>query len=147
MLRFLSYFGNLRANEPSRYFYGDMLFAPAKNRRHSHRQWVSVPVLIRNGGSRIDGLSINISEGGIYLFAAANLSLGTQIEIEFRPPASKELVRACGTVRRRALYLYGIEFLLSDETASTHDRTTVQTENPMPSISASVKEGPSSEAY
>ena len=123
-----------------------MLFAPAKNRRQSHRQWVTVPVLIRNGGSCIDGLSINISEGGMYLFAAANLSLGTQIEIEFRPRDSEELVRACGTIRRRALYLYGIEFL-SDDAAATDDHTTVQIENPLPSISASLKEGPSSEAY
>jgi hypothetical protein len=123
-----------------------MLFPRDKDGRQSHRQWVAVPVLIRNGGSRIDGLSINISEGGIYLFAAANLSLGAQIEIEFRPPDSKQLVRACGTVRRRAVYLYGIEFL-SDHAASTHDRTTVQTQNPMPSISVTPKAGPSSQTY
>jgi hypothetical protein len=95
---------------PSRYRIGNMLFVPAKNRRRSQRHWVAVPVLIRNGGSSIDGFSINISEGGVYLFAAANLSLGTQIEIEFRPPGRKRLVRALGIVRRRALYLYGIEF-------------------------------------
>ncbi len=72
-------------------------------------------------GSCIDGVSINISEGGIYLFAAANLSLGTQIEIEFRPPDSKEPVRACGTVRRRVLYLYAIAFL-SDEAGVRPER-------------------------
>lgn len=142
----LVYFGNLRASTPSRYCIGNMLFAPAKNRRQSPRQWISVPILIRHRGSRIDGHSINISEGGMYLFAAAHLRPGTQIEIEFHPPDSKELVRATGAVRRRALYLYGIEFL-SDDAAATRGRTTVQTDNPMPSMSASVKEGPSSEAY
>jgi len=128
------YFGNLRTGVPSRYFTGDMLFARDKDRRQSHRQWVAVPVLVCHRGSHVEGVSINISEGGIYLFAAANLSPGTQIGLEFRRPDSKQLVRACGTVRRRALYLYGIEFL-NDDGASTHDRTSVQTENPVSPIS------------
>ena len=132
--RVLSYFGNLRANAPSRYCIGDMLFRPARNRRQSKRKWVTVPVLIRHRGSRIDGHSINISEGGMYLFAAAHLVPGTQIEIEFRLPHAKKLVRATGTVRRRALYLYGIEFL-SDDAAATRGRTTAQAENPIASVS------------
>jgi hypothetical protein len=131
--RVLSYFGNLRASTPSRYCIGDMVFRPAKNRRQSFRHWAAVPVLIRHRGSRIDGHSINISEGGMYLFAAAHLPPGTLIEIEFRPPHGKELVRATGIVRRRALYLYGIEFVSDD--AATRDRTSVQTEIPMHSMS------------
>jgi hypothetical protein len=111
-----------------------MLFLPAKDRRQSHRLCVTVPVLILHRGSRIDGHSINISEGGMYLFAAAHLPPGTLIEIEFRTPHGKEVVRACGAVRRRALYLYGIEFLSDD--AVTGERTSAQTENPMPSVSA-----------
>jgi hypothetical protein len=118
------------------YTVSDMVFPSAKNRRRSHRQWVSVPVLIRHRGSRIDGHCINISEGGMYLFAAAQLLPGTQIEIEFRPPHVKEVVRAIGAVRRRALYLYGIEFLSDD--AVTGDRTNVQTENPTPATSANL---------
>jgi PilZ domain-containing protein len=110
-----------------------MLFRPARNQRQSKRQWVAVPVVIRHRGSRIDGHSINISAGGMYLFAAAHLAPGTLIEIEFRPPRGKELFRAVGAVRRRALYLYGIEFL--GDHAATRDRTTVQTENPMSSMS------------
>ena len=73
----------------------------------------------------MEGFSINISEGGLYLFAAANFSSGTQIEIEFRPPDCKELVRATGAVRRRALYLYAIEFL-SDDAPATMNRTPVE---------------------
>jgi len=107
---------------PGRYFIADMLFARDKDTRRSHRHWMSVPVLMRHRGSCIEGLSINISEGGMYLFAAAKLLPGTQIEIEFRTPESKKLVRTCGTVRRRALYLYAIEFLNGDA-ASAHDRT------------------------
>jgi hypothetical protein len=132
IVRSLPYLGNLRAHTQSRYCIGDMLFARAKNRRQSKRQWVAVPVLIRSRGSRIDGHSINISEGGMYLFAVAHLPRGTLIEIEFRPPHGKELVRTTGTIRRRALYLYGIEFL-SDDAVSTHDRTNAQTEQSMAS--------------
>ena len=77
---------------------------------------------------RIEGHSINLSQGGIFLFAAAHLLPGTQIEIEFRPPDSKEVLRATGTVRRRALYLYAIEFL-RDDAAVARDCAVVQ-ENP-----------------
>ena len=69
-----------------------------------------MPVVIRHRGARIDGVSINISEVGMYLFAAANLALGAQVELEFLPPDSAELVRVLATVRRRALYLFGVEF-------------------------------------
>ena len=104
-----------------------------------------MPVVICNRRSRIDGHSINLSEGGIYVFAAANFSVGTQIEIEFRPPGSNELLRIRGTIRRRALYLYGIEFL-SDHVAASGDLTGVQTENPISSRSAVLKARPISEA-
>ncbi len=73
-----------------------------KNQRQSLRHWVAVPVLIRNDGLRIEGLSINISEGGIYVFAAATFAIGTRIEIEFRLSHSKRSVRT------------GIEFLKED---------------------------------
>jgi hypothetical protein len=81
-------------------------------------QWAAVPVLVRNHGS----FSINISEGGIYLFAAANLSLGMQIE--FRPPGSKR-IRTYGSVSRRALYPYAIKFLV-DDVALLHSRIIAQ---------------------
>ena len=94
-----------------------MLFGRGKERRRSRRHWVSVPVVIRRDGSRIDGHSINLSEGGIYLFAAANFPPGTQVEVEFRPPGGKQSSRTAGTVRRRLLYLYAIEFLTEDAAA------------------------------
>ena len=59
----------------------------------------------------MDALGINISEGGMGLFAIANLPLGSHIEVEFRTadgPAA--FTRVAATVRHRALYLYGIAF-------------------------------------
>ncbi len=107
-----------------------------KEQRQSPRQWVTVPVLIRNDGLRIEGLSINISEGGIYVFAAAKLAVGTQIDLEFRLPNSKQAVRTCGTVRRRAVYLYGIEFSKED-IAPARERSIKETNTGLPSSQAS----------
>jgi hypothetical protein len=105
-----------------------MATAPAYDRRRSHRHWAAVPVVIRHYGARIDGITINLSEGGMYLFAATYLAPGTQIEVEFLPPGEKQLVCMSGTVRRRALYLYGIEFLPDDATAA-RDRAAIDTDN------------------
>ena len=95
-----------------------MLFGRGKDRRRARRQWVTMPVLIRGGEAPVDGHSINLSEGGIYLFAAANFPPGSQVEVEFRPPARKQVIRIAGTVRRRLLYLYAIEFLSEDAAAA-----------------------------
>ncbi len=103
-----------------------------KEQRRWSRQWVTVPVVIRNDGLRLEGLSINISEGGIYLFAAAKLAVGTQIEIEYRAPGTKQLIRAFGTVRRRAVYLYVIEFVKRDG-ASARDQSIGQINGGVPS--------------
>ncbi len=83
---------------------------PANDRRRSPRQWVTVPVVIRHRGVHIDGVTINLSEGGMFLFAAANLPPGTQVELEFLPPSTSETVRVVATIRRRALYLFAVEF-------------------------------------
>ena len=91
-----------------------MFFVPAKIRRRSQRQWVALPVRIVVDGARIDGMSINISEHGLYVFAATTLSIGDEVEIVFRPPEKKKSVLIHGIVRRKAVYLYGIEFLTID---------------------------------
>ncbi len=122
-----------------------MLFPRYTIRRKSPRLWITVPVILRNAGSSIDGLSINVSDGGIYFFAAANLDVGTSVEVEFCPPGSKEPVRAFGTVRRRALYLYAIEFL-RDGSSESLSCTGIQKEKPTPSKSVNLERGPAQEA-
>jgi len=52
-----------------------------------------------------------MSEGGICLLDVADLPIGTQINVEFTTPRSRELVRVRGAIRNRAVYLYGVEFL------------------------------------
>ncbi len=81
------------------------------DRRRRKRQWLNTSVQIFTGSSHVDALGINLSDVGMCLFAVANLPLGSQIQVEFLPPRRTERVRVCGTVRHRALYLYGIEFL------------------------------------
>ena len=104
-----------------------MIFPPEKNRRRSQRRWVSVPVVVRQAGLRIDGFSINVGAGGMYLFAAAAFEVGTEIEVEFRLQDYKDLIREFGTVRRRAVYVYGIEFL--PEAAAAGRGATTSTDN------------------
>jgi hypothetical protein len=57
---------------------------------------------------------VRLSEGGICLFAAANLPVGSHVKVEFKNPRTDESVRVRGKVRNRTVYLYGVEFL-SDE--------------------------------
>ncbi len=47
----------------------------------------------------------------MFLFAAMNLSVGAVIEIAFCPSGTNRTVSVSGIVRRKAMYLYGIEFL------------------------------------
>jgi hypothetical protein len=59
----------------------------------------------------VNGRGVQFSEGGICLFAAANLPVGSQVNVEFKSPNGNEPVRVRGKVRNRSVYLYGVEFL------------------------------------
>ena len=59
----------------------------------------------------VQGRGVRLSEGGICLFAAADLPVGSQIKVEFKNPRTKEAVQVRGKVRNRTVYLYGVEFL------------------------------------
>jgi hypothetical protein len=61
-----------------------------------------------------DARGVRLSEGGICLFAAANLPVGSHVKVEFNNPLTHEPIRVRGKVRNRSVYLYGVEFL-SDE--------------------------------
>lgn len=89
------------------------------DRRRGKRQLLNTSVQVFTESFRTDALGINLSDGGMYVFTIANLSLGSQIQVEFLDPRSTELVRIPGIVRHRALYLYGIEFLEDSDQASS----------------------------
>jgi hypothetical protein len=91
-----------------------MPFVSPEERRRYPRKWVTVPVRLNSGASIVDGITINVSEGGMYVFAAANFSPGAEVEVSYHPGHSQGRVRVSGVIRRRAVYLYGIEFLRKD---------------------------------
>jgi PilZ domain len=79
------------------------------------RRWLRIPltapVRIMSGTTTVQGFAITLSEGGMYLFAVANLPIGEMVEVEFKSPNAEELIRILGMIRNRAVYLYGLEFL------------------------------------
>lgn len=112
-----------------------MLFPQSRDQRRSERRWIAIPVQIRVGKALIEGTTLNLSDHGMYLFTAANIALGSDIEIEFRPPEKKSVVRLCATVRRKVVYLYGIEFLnnlnqAGEGQGSTADRRRTEDRTP-----------------
>jgi PilZ domain len=86
-----------------------------QDRRRRQRQLLNTSVQVFTESAHVDALGINLSDVGMCLFAIANLPLESQVQIEFLPPRCLERVRVCGTVRHRAVYLYGIEFLGDSE--------------------------------
>jgi hypothetical protein len=82
-----------------------------REKRRWRRSSLNAPVRILTPTLVIDGFGIKVSEGGMYLFAAANFPIGDTVGIEFRTPTTDRVVRAFGTIRSRAVYLYGLDFV------------------------------------
>ena len=82
-----------------------------KDRRRGKRQLLNTSIRLYTDSACLDAIGMTISEYGMRLFTVAVLPVNSQVEIEFLAPRSRERVRVVGTVRHRALYLYGIEFL------------------------------------
>jgi hypothetical protein len=79
-----------------------------------HQVDLQVYVVIRSGGSKVvvPGRLSEISKGGMALYAGIHLLPGEPMEVEFPTPN----VRVIGTIRNRAGYCYGVEFLTSPST-------------------------------
>lgn len=88
------------------------------DRRRRRRQLLNTSVQVFTESGCVHAFGINLSDVGMGLFAIANLAVGSPIQLEFLLPESTEPVRVSGIVRHRALYLYGIEFLLESEQPS-----------------------------
>jgi hypothetical protein len=92
-------------------------YSPA---RRSPRHWWNSSVDVFTASAHVKAIGMNISGGGMGLFAVANLPVGSLIEVEFPLPESGLRTRLPGTIRYRALYLYGIEFLSQVENRPNH---------------------------
>jgi PilZ domain len=90
--------------------FGMQLIRQRPERRRWKRHWLNAPIRVFTDSGVIEGRSIRLSEGGIYLFALANLAPGDEIRIEYPASESDEPLSRSGVVRNRAIYLYGIEF-------------------------------------
>ena len=88
----------------------------------SNRRWqrykVNVPirviVLRAMKASIFDGRGTSLSEGGMALFAGAELRPGDYVAVEFTPPFSTPPIRVDARICNRSGYHYGIEFLAQD---------------------------------
>jgi hypothetical protein len=86
-------------------------FISRQDRRERKRQLLNTSVRVITNIGSMDALGINISEGGMGLFTVANLEIGSRVQVELRTPEGPaSFTRIPGSVRYRALYLYGIEF-------------------------------------
>lgn len=81
------------------------------DRRRWKRYWFNGSIQVTSGSRRIDGLGIQVSRGGMYLFAIADLPMGGEVKLAFSEPRSQRRIEVFGTVRHRAVYLYGVEFV------------------------------------
>jgi hypothetical protein len=110
--------------------------SPANTRRWP-RHPVELPVRVfpRGGDSKLtfQGRGIEMSEGGMTLYAGAPLKPGDLMDIEFQTPGG---ARVAAVVRSRTGFCFGLEFLtpLSGEPPKT-----VSIRKPQPSESGDVR--------
>jgi hypothetical protein len=86
----------------------------AERRWQRHKLDLPIRLILQrdeNTTNILSGRGSEISEGGILVFAGAELKTGDEIAIEFTPPFSSEPIRVRGAIRNRAGYKYGVEFL------------------------------------
>ena len=98
--------------------------SPHANVRRWPRYRLNVPlrVILEADGktSIVQGRGTELNGGGLALFAGIELTLGAVVAVEFTPPYCGEPIRVRCTVRDRAGYVYGMEFLA--ELIDEHDR-------------------------
>jgi hypothetical protein len=86
----------------------------AQERRWPRYQ-ISVPVIVkfqrRDKTVLASGRGTELNEGGLAVFASAELITGEEIEISFTPPYNDTPIEVRCAVRNRQGYTYGVEFL------------------------------------
>ena len=92
------------------------------------RRWqrcqLTVPVRLRiekaQDAALMDTRGCQMNDGGIAIYATAELSIGTQVEIEFTPPSFDFPLTLRGVVRNGAKNQYGVEFLETSAAEKEH---------------------------
>jgi hypothetical protein len=81
------------------------------------RRLIDVPIRVVavTATGVIVGRGTKMTEGGICLFALANLAIGAQIDVELTDSRCGTPVRVSGIVRNRIVYLYGVAFLIDQQ--------------------------------
>ncbi len=90
-------------------------FRPLR-RWERHRVNVLIRVIVSRAlkASIFDGRGTSLSEGGMALFAGAELRPGDRVAVEFTPPFSSPPIRVDAKICNRSGYHYGVEFLTID---------------------------------
>ncbi len=98
--------------------------ATIDEKRRWHRYSLSVPVRVTLENPQhttlTDTLAHQINEGGIAISADAELSIGTQVLVEFMPPWFDFPLNLRGVIRNRAGGQYGMEFLVTTAAEKEH---------------------------
>jgi len=92
---------------------------PAVGSTREVRRWerynvqipVNVATLLNGQRCRFRGEASDISRGGLGLFVARNLDLGTTLRLEFLLPYNVNELSIRGVIRNRRGFSYGIEFV------------------------------------
>jgi hypothetical protein len=93
-----------------------------------NRRWrrypLTVPVRVEIEKPRpatlVDTRASHINDGGIAMYTNAELSVGTQAEIEFTPASFDFPLTLRGVVRNHAGNKYGVEFLATSAAENEH---------------------------
>ena len=97
------------------YATGHSLPGPFEVQRRYRRYQIRVPVRLvihrATLTSRVNGRGTELNEGGMCVFAGAELNLGDQVELEFTAPYAPQPLRVWAMVKNRYGYYYGLEFL------------------------------------
>ncbi len=90
-------------------------FRPTR-RWERYRVNILIRVIVSNAlkASIFDGRGTSLSEGGMALFAGAELRTGDHVAVEISPPFSSPPIRVEAKICNRSGYHYGVEFLTFD---------------------------------
>jgi len=93
-------------------------------RRRWHRYQFMVPLRLRIerglDATLMTTHACHMNDGGIAIYTSAELSIGTQVGIEFTPPSFDFPLTLRGVVRNRAGNQYGVAFLVTSAAEQEH---------------------------